>query len=72
MKTSQEWYELIQAKYPDYVILDPDGWDRANYGYSWHEELITKDEFEKRAGVSTCQYPTKMFTDIMNGEFSYA
>ena len=38
--TSQEWYSII---YPnkEVVIMDPDGWDRQNFKYSWFEELIT-------------------------------
>jgi hypothetical protein len=55
MKTSQAWYEELQALYPDFMVMDPDGWDRRNYQYSWHEELITNEEFEKRVGRSTWQ-----------------
>jgi alpha-amylase/alpha-mannosidase (GH57 family) len=50
LKTSEEW----QSKYPHVKILDPDGWDRKNYQYSWYEELITREEFEKRMMMSTC------------------
>ena len=50
LKTSEEW----QKKFPHVNILDPDGWDRLNYHYSWFEELITYDEFEKRMMMSTC------------------
>ena len=48
LKTSVEWAE-------DYyeIILDPDGWDRGNYDYSWKIELITREEFEIRANRST-------------------
>ena len=53
LKTSQEWYESIPKEY-GFVIYDPDGWDRTNYQYSFHEELITKEEFKKRASGSTC------------------
>ena len=35
-------------------ILDPDGWDRNNFQYSWYEELITFEEFDRRASASTC------------------
>jgi len=51
-KTSQEWYELIPKEYK-LVILDPDGWDRSNCEYSWLEELITIEEFNKRLNSST-------------------
>lgn len=29
-------------------VLDPDGWDRKNYDYSWNEELITLEEYKNR------------------------
>lgn len=51
-KTSKEWYELIPKKYK-LSILDPDGWDRKNYEYSFNEELITIEEFRKRLSFST-------------------
>jgi hypothetical protein len=51
-KNSNDWYYEI---YPEgnLVIYDPDGWDRTNYHYSFYEELITKEEFEKRLSYST-------------------
>jgi len=49
-KTSQEWQELN----PDIIVYDPDGWDRKNYQFSWYEELITEDEYNRRLIVSTC------------------
>lgn len=49
-KTSEEWDKLI----PYLTVIDPDGWDRKNYDYSWKEELITFDEFQKRLMWSTC------------------
>lgn len=48
LKTSEEWQKLCTI-----IILDPDGWDRTNYQYSWYEELIIKKEFEKRLCTST-------------------
>ncbi len=48
MKTSKEWQDIKGV-----VILDPDGWDRQNYDYSFNEELITEEEFDKRLSVST-------------------
>ena len=51
-KTSQQWYEMIPAKYK-LIIYDPDGWDRINYDYSFNEELITKEEFKRRLSFST-------------------
>lgn len=49
-KTSNTW----QEEYPNPAVLDPDGWDRTNYQYSWFEELITFDEYQKRVSESTC------------------
>ena len=51
-KTSAEWQELKQ----DIIVIDPDGWDRNNYQFSWFEELITEEEYQKRIMVSTCLY----------------
>jgi hypothetical protein len=71
MKTSQQWYEELQTLYPDFLVMDPDGWDRRNYQYSWHEELITNEEFEKRLSKSTCQWPYKMIEDIKDIDQQY-
>lgn len=49
-KTSAQWYELQ----PEPTIMDPDGWDRSNYQYSFYEELITLEEFVSRRMFSTC------------------
>lgn len=48
LHTSEFW-----SKYYPYRIMDPDGWDRSNYNYSWYEEQITWEEFKSRAGQST-------------------
>ena len=56
MKTSEEWQELCRIE-----ILDPDGWDRQNYQFSWHEELITREEFERRLVSSTVSFSGKDF-----------
>ena len=55
LKTSKEWQEL----YPEPRVLDPDGWDRQNFQYSWYEEKITLEEYNKRLITSTCMYSTK-------------
>jgi hypothetical protein len=47
-KTSAEWSKLY-----GYEIIDPDGWDKENYRYSWYKERITREEFELRAHKST-------------------
>jgi hypothetical protein len=51
VKTSEEW----QREFKDLTIIDPDGWDRLNYEYSFNEELITRGEFRYRANRSTCE-----------------
>lgn len=58
-KTSEEWNKLYNIK-----ILDPDGWDRKNFHYSWYKEKITKEEFHNRLLRSTIEgveggYPTR-------------
>ena len=50
LKTSEKWQKLCRVE-----ILDPDGWDRKNYQFSWHEELITRQEFKNRLIQSTVQ-----------------
>jgi len=47
-KTSAKWYSDFNM-----IILDPDGWDRKNYDFSWHEEEVTWKEFNKRVLYST-------------------
>jgi hypothetical protein len=54
LRSSEEWSLLCNIK-----VIDPDGWDRTNYEASWAEE-ITRDEFMRRASVSTCA----MFTGV--------
>jgi len=50
-KTSKQWWDDD----PDHVVIkDPDGWDRSNFQFSYFEELITKEEFDKRLAGSTC------------------
>ena len=49
-RTSEEW---LRDK-PNLVVLDPDGWDREDYTFSFFEELITEAEFEERVSMSTC------------------
>jgi hypothetical protein len=49
LKTSYQW----QLTYPDPVVMDPDGWDRKNYQYSWFEEKITLAEYKSRLRKST-------------------
>jgi len=53
VKTSKEW----QEQFPNIIVYDPDGWDRGNWSFSWFEELITKNEYDKRVMYSTCLTP---------------
>lgn len=48
MRTSAEWAAMLGAE-----VADPDGWDRHNFIYSWHEECITREEFDRRYLAST-------------------
>jgi hypothetical protein len=47
-KTSKEW-----IKGTGYKVIDPDGWNRSNYDYSFNKEKITFNEFNKRLMAST-------------------
>ncbi len=49
LRTSEEWQKLK----PNIQILDPDGWDRQNFEYSWHEERISEAEYDRRVMMST-------------------
>ena len=48
-RTSKDWQEII----PEPLVLDPDGWDRQNFQYSWYEEQITRKEYFNRLSSST-------------------
>ena len=52
-KTSKEWSKKFKIRL-GHEILDPDGWDRKNFDYSFYEEKITREEFNKRMMYSTC------------------
>lgn len=52
LKTSQEWEQLVPSEFK-LIIMDPDGWDRKNFQYSFYEERITKIEFINRLASST-------------------
>lgn len=47
-QTSAEWIKEF-----NYEIINPDGWDRKNYDYSFNKEKITMIEFKKRLSLST-------------------
>ena len=48
-KTSAEWLK----KCLNLTLIDPDGWDRENFQYSFYEELIDVGEFCRRLEDST-------------------
>ena len=62
VRTSKQWEELVPKKYK-LVIMDPDGWDRKNFDWSFNQELITKDEFMNRIARSTIRCGMGMFAD---------
>lgn len=51
-KTSKEWFNEIPKEH-GVIILDPDGWDRENYDYSFNQERISYIEFNRRLCSST-------------------
>ena len=65
-KSSEEWFkELYDSKIE---IIDPDGWDRQNFDYSWFDEKINIIEFEKRLMISTLNFlDESMFNLTLNG-----
>lgn len=52
LTTSEQW-SIIHKALTGQIVVDPDGWDRENYEYSWHKEEISYDEFMKRLEKST-------------------
>lgn len=57
LKTSQEWQEIFYT----IKVVDPDGWDRKNFQYSWHEEKITREEYINRIEKSTVMINKKRY-----------
>lgn len=57
LRTSAEWH---REEFAMYKIVDPDGWDRSNFDYSWYIERISATEFTTRMANSTVQ-PVKLF-----------
>lgn len=62
-KTSEEWQKLK----PEIEVLDPDGWDRKNFHFSWYEELITEEEYNKRVIPSTVMVRDKNLLKQLSG-----
>ncbi len=61
LETSFEWNRLLPFTRKQFHILDPDGWDRSNWGYSWFEEEITLEEFVRRLGISTAKVSSEAY-----------
>ena len=59
LKTSEEWQKVCNIR-----VLDQDGWDRKNFTFSWHEELITREEFLQRLAFSTCEFTVIKITAV--------
>ena len=54
-RPSSVWYTILTA--PEGIeILDPDGWDRKDFIYSWEKECITEVQYKQRLGLSTIGY----------------
>lgn len=52
LKTSEEW----QAIHSGITVVDPDGWDRRNFEFSWRQERITEREYLLRRALSSCLF----------------
>jgi hypothetical protein len=64
LKSSADWQEMVQDRY---IVRDPDGWDRANFSMSW-AELITFEEFEERAHMSTIQFTPEYMQKLLEAQ----
>ncbi len=56
LKSADDW--LKQPPFTSVKIIDPDGWDRANFGANFAEswaERITEMEMHDRVNMSTIQ-----------------
>ena len=47
--TSAEWQKIL----PKVQVWDTDGWDGRNFQFSWFEEKIDRNEYERRLAQST-------------------
>ena len=61
LKTSAEWNKVDKIK-----ILDPDGWDRTNYNYSFHKEKISHAEYTRRILLSTIHFSEEAKKRLMS------
>ena len=65
-RTSDRWLHLSD-NYE--CIIDPDGWDRSNFQFSFHEEKISYQEFMKRYNYSTITSGEKTYENIKDGDY---
>lgn len=68
LKTSAEWNAVLGEKYPGSYVMDPDGWDRRNYKFSFYEEMITDKEFLNRFAQSTVAMSRELLDDMIAGK----
>jgi hypothetical protein len=60
LKTSAKWLENFESRSDHSItLMDPDGWDRKNYEFSFNEEEITREEFTSRLNRSTLMLTAK-------------
>ena len=64
-KTSKDWCKHFDINQRD--IRDPDGWDRANFDYSFNEEIISEKDFIQRLRASTVLMSNNI-VNLMNRE----
>ena len=53
LQTSEYWQRKHIKSGDLTAILDPDGWNRSNFQYSFYEEKISEEEYYKRRDHST-------------------
>lgn len=58
IRNSADW-----NRHDTYRILDPDGWDRTNFRFSWFVELIDQNEYIRRRNKSTTSHKSDMVSD---------
>ena len=55
IKTSNDWYQVVKDKF-GIELMDPDGWDRQNFQFSFFIEKIDSNEFIDRLEISTLKF----------------
>lgn len=55
IKTSNEWYQIVKEQF-GIQLLDPDGWDRQNFQFSFFVDKIDSNEFINRLELSTLKF----------------